>query len=220
MAMDQQQRRQPHPLDASDKATMDTQDTALDLAVASLEHQTAMNERMLLDTHRFSDEAELSKAKDTLKAQKKHEEAAEELVKKWQTNRESIRREMRRWDEELHKNRKRNFEAMEIDLRHQKALSHSKLLDTAHFSCKAGLDAAKDALLVQKKYVEAAEEHVKKWRFAVEWSRHQSKENDKDVAKALAKWFKIDDLDKKKRQREEAIDVDAEAGSEKAEPHK
>ena len=54
----------------------------------------------------------------------------------------------------------------------------------------------------------------------MEWSRHQSKENDKDVAKALAKWFKIDNLDKNKRQREEAIDVDAEAGSEKAEPHK
>ena len=34
-------------------------------------------------------------------------------------------------------------------------------------------------------------------------------------------WFEIEyPLDKKKRQREEAIDVDAEAGSEKAEPHK
>ena len=33
-------------------------------------------------------------------------------------------------------------------------------------------------------------------------------------------WFKIKYLDKNKRQRKEAIDVDAEAGSEKAEPHK
>ena len=127
---------------------------------------------------------------------------------------------MRRWDEELHKNCKRNFEAMEIDLRHQKALSHYKLLDTAHFSCEAGLDAAKDALLAQKKRVEAAEEHVKKWRFAVERSRHELRDNDKYVSKALAKLVKIDNLVKNKRQREQAIDVDAEAGSEKEEPRK
>ena len=34
------------------------------------------NKRMSLDTHRFSDEAGLPKAEDTLKAQKKHENAA------------------------------------------------------------------------------------------------------------------------------------------------
>ena len=74
--------------------------------------------------------------------------------------------------------------------------------------------------MVQKKHVEAAEEHVKKWQFAVEWSRYQSKENDKDVSKALAKLVKIDNLVKNKCQRQQAIDVDAEVGSEKEEPRK
>ena len=260
---------------------MDARDTTLDLPVARLHYATAINLSRLLDRRCSSSEAGLHAAENALKAQKKHEEAAEEMVKMWQNTKGSICREIESVDKELHEARNemdKEITHMCDDLRYQTAHNLRKLLNTSCFFSEAGLNAAKNALMVQKKHVEADEELVKMWRTEVEASRHQSKCIDKQVSEAYRVMDKVmseskvnppksviadtkeaekdegaesftarmptagkkplpqksrqsragggkrrwegGGRDKKKRQREEAIDVDAEAGSEKAEPHK